>query len=139
QPLRLRASHLFLAAPDGYPSELIESKKALIEKLSQRVTNGESFDNLVAEFSEDEASKEIGGDLNYFATERMLPEVFAAAAKLSLGQISEPVRSSLGFHLIRVTDVTPAHNLTYEEARSEIELLLQNQKRIAFMRSNHER
>jgi parvulin-like peptidyl-prolyl isomerase len=132
EPLRLRASHLFLAAPDGYPTEVLEAKKALIETLWQRVRNGASFNALVAEFSEDEATKKIDGDLNYFAAERMLPEVFAAAQKLQPGQISGPIRSPLGFHLVRLTNVRPPHALTFDEARSEIALVLENQKQIAF-------
>ncbi|HEY2714110.1 MAG TPA: peptidylprolyl isomerase [Chthoniobacterales bacterium] len=134
EPLRLRASHLFLAAPDGYPLEVLEAKKALIDKLSQRVINGESFDALVAQFSEDEATKKIGGDLNYFAAERMLPEVFTAAEKLRPGQISGPIRSCLGFHLIRLTSVKPPQILTLEEAQPQIALVLENQKRIALGR-----
>src|SRR4029453_2679489 len=78
EPSRLRASHLFLAAPEGYPVEVIAAKRSLIEELSKRLAEGESFPALVAEFSEDDATKKRGGDLGYFASERMLPVFFAA-------------------------------------------------------------
>ncbi len=135
EPHRLRASHLFLAAPDGYPTEVLKAKETLAATLSRRVTNGESFNDLVAQFSEDEATKKIGGDLNYFAAERMLPEVFAAAEKLQSGQISGPIRSRLGFHLIRLTSIKPPHAITFMEARPEIALILENQRRIALART----
>jgi PPIC-type PPIASE domain len=129
EPLRLRASHLFLAAPDGYPAEVIAAKRSLIEKLSERLTDGESFTALVAEFSEDEATKTREGDLGYFASERMLPAVFEAAQKLRPGETSPPIQSPLGFHIIRLTTSQPVRMLTFEEARPEIEMLLANQKR----------
>jgi peptidyl-prolyl cis-trans isomerase C len=131
EPLRLRASHLFLAAPEGYPAEVIAVKRSLIEELSKRLADGESFPALVAEFSEDDATKKRGGDLGYFASERMLPVVFAAAQRLRPGESSAPVRSRLGFHIIRLTESRPARALTFEEARPEIEALLANLKRAA--------
>jgi peptidyl-prolyl cis-trans isomerase C len=131
EPVRLRASHLFLAAPEGYPAELIERKRALINALSQRLASDESFPALVAKFSEDDATKERAGDLGYFARARMLPAVFDAAQKLRPGETSAPLRSRLGFHLIRLTESRPARALSFEEAQPEIVALLENQKRAA--------
>jgi peptidyl-prolyl cis-trans isomerase C len=131
EPRRLRASHLFLAAPEGYPAEVIEAKRALIDLLSKRLANGEALPALVAEFSEDAATKKRGGDLGYFAAERMLPAVWDAAGKLHPGEISAPVRSRLGFHILRLTESLPARALTFEEARPEIVATLENQKRLA--------
>jgi peptidyl-prolyl cis-trans isomerase C len=129
EPLRLRASHLFLAAPDGYPAEVIETKRMLIDQLFKRLANGESFSALVAEFSEDDATKKRGGDLGYFAEERMLPVIFDAAQQLHPGETSAPVRSRLGFHLIRLTESRLPRAMTFEEAQPEIVALLENQKR----------
>jgi parvulin-like peptidyl-prolyl isomerase len=138
-PSRLRASHLFLAAPEGYPAEVVEAKRGLIELLSKRLANREAFPALVAEFSEDEATKKRGGDLGYFGQERMLPAVWEAAEKLHPGEISPPVRSRLGFHLLRLTEALPPRALTFEEARPEINTILENRKRLAAVASlgNH--
>ena len=129
EPLRLRASHLFLAAPEGYPGEVIETKRALIDNLAKRLANGEAFPALVAEFSEDEATKKRGGDLGYFAAQRMLPAVFEAAESLRPGETSSTIRSRLGFHIIRLTETRPARALTFEEALPEIRARIENQKR----------
>ena len=129
EPLRLRASHLFLAAPEGYPEEVIETKRALIDNLAKRLANGEAFPALVAEFSEDEATKKRGGDLGYFGAERMLPAVFEAAESLRPGETSSTIRSRLGFHIIRLTETRPARALTFEEALPEIRARIENQKR----------
>ena len=129
EPLRLRASHLFLAAREGYPTDVIETKRALIDNLAKRLANGEAFPALVAEFSEDEATKKRGGDLGYFAAERMLPAVFEAAESLRPGETSSTIRSRLGFHIIRLTETRPARALTFEEALPEIRARIENQKR----------
>ena len=129
EPVRLRASHLFLAAPDGYPAEVIKTKRILIDALSKRLANGESFPALVVEFSEDEATKKRGGDLNYFAEERMLSTVFDTAKTLHPGETSAPVRSRLGFHLIQLMELRPPRMLTFDEALPEIVMMFENQKR----------
>lgn len=129
QPVRYRASHLFLAAPDGYPNEVLETKKRLIDNLAHRLQKGESFDALVAEFSEDEETKKRGGDLGYFSEERMLPELFAVVQSLPVGDTSKPIRSRLGFHLLRLTEALPAREMTVLEASPEIAATLANAQR----------
>ncbi len=129
EPLRLRASHLFLAAPDGSPTELIEAQRALAKQISRRLANGESFPALVTEFSEDEATRLRDGDLNFFAEKRMLPEVFDAARALRPGETSPPIRSRLGFHIVRLTDLRPPLVLSFEEAQPEIAATLSNERR----------
>ncbi len=134
EPLRFRACHLFLAAPEGYPEEVITAKRNLINVLAARLKNGEDFVGLVAEFSEDEATKHHDGDLNCFAASRMLPAVWDAVENLPVGEPSAPVRSRLGFHLLRLTERLPARLLTFEEARPEIVALLEDQRRTATLR-----
>ena len=131
EPLRLRASHLFLAAPDGYPPDMTEAKEVLINALATRLAKGEPFSALVAQFSEDEATKNRGGDLNYFAEERMLPKVFAAAHSLGIGATSGPIRSRLGFHVLQLTSIRPPERLSLAQAAPEISALLENKKRPA--------
>ncbi len=129
EPRRLRASHLFLAAPEGYPEEVIKTKRTLIDDLAKRLANGEAFPVLVAEFSEDEATKKRGGDLGFFAAERMLPAVFEAAQRLHPGETSAPIRSRLGFHILRLTESRLPRSLTFEEALPEIIAQLENRRR----------
>ena len=88
-PRRLRASHLFLAAPPETPSEDVESKRLLIESLSQRIEQGEDFSDLVAEASEDEATKGRGGDLGFFASSRMLPGILRGGDEFARRRIEQ--------------------------------------------------
>jgi parvulin-like peptidyl-prolyl isomerase len=129
QPLRYRASHLFLAAHAETPPEDVEEKEKAISAFSARLSQGEALSQLAAEASEDEASKPRGGDLGYFSETRMPPEFMAEIKKLRVGEISKPIRSHLGFHIAQLTDIKPAHFLTFEEARPEISVALANERR----------
>ena len=120
QPLRLRASHIFLAAPPATLPEIVEAKQKLIESLAARLHGGEDFQALVWEESEDEGSKARGGDLGYFSQWRVPRDFFAKVAQLKVGETSKPFRSALGFHIVRVTEIKPARQMSFEEARPEI-------------------
>lgn len=129
QPARWRASHLFLAAPSETPEEVVAAKQAAIQAISDRIVHGEKFDDLVASTLEDEATKNCGGDLNFFSSERMPLDFLAAVQALQTGRVSGVVRTELGFHIVQLTAMLPARPLTFEQAQGEIALALGNGKR----------
>ena len=133
QPIRLRASHLFLPAPPETPPEIVEEKHTAIELLSDRLAHGESFADLVADASEDEATKRRSGDLGFFSAVRMPLDFFAEALKLQVGQVSPPIRTRLGFHLVQLTDLKPARQMGCDETCAEIAVALENRNRRAFL------
>jgi hypothetical protein len=128
-PERLRVSHLFLAAPPETPPEVVEARRGAIEALSVRLVGGEDFATLVAENSEDEATKLRGGDLGYFSEARMPPDFVSAAVKLGQDEISRPIQTRLGFHILKLTEIAPSRQRSFDEARDEIATELANQKR----------
>jgi foldase protein PrsA len=129
QPMRFRASHLFLAAHVETPPEIVEEKERAIATFATRLRKGETLSALATEASEDEASKPRGGDLGYFSDTRMPPEFIAEIKKLSVGETSKAFRSHLGFHIAQVTETRTAHLVTFEEARPEISVPLGNGRR----------
>ena len=133
-PVRIRVSHLFLAAPPETAPEIVDLKKEKIEALSKRIEAGENFSELAATESEDEASKPRGGDLGYFSAYRMPEDFFKAAGKLRRGETSGPVRTTLGFHIIQMTDMQASRPMTLEEANNEIGAYLEEEKRQATQR-----
>lgn len=131
QPLRFRVSHLFLAAPEATPPDVVQTKSDAINALSKRLSKGEDFAQLVSETSEDDATKEFGGDVRFFSAERMPADFMAAVQKLAPGKPSPPVRLALGFHILQLTDTRPARQMPFQEVRGEIGLHLANAKRAA--------
>jgi foldase protein PrsA len=129
QPVRYRAAHLFLAAPAETPPEVVAEKEAAIAGLAARLQNGEPFSQLAAEASEDESTKNRGGDLGYFSETRIPVEFIAEVQKLQLRQTSPPFRSHLGFHIVQLAEIKRARVLTFEEAKTEIVLILANERR----------
>ncbi|MFY9301057.1 MAG: peptidylprolyl isomerase [Candidatus Nitrosotenuis sp.] len=88
-------------------SDKIKCSHILVEKQSQalaildRLKKGEKFAELAKELSLDTGSGKRGGDLGYFGRGRMVKPFEAAAFKLSVGQVSEPVKTEFGYHIIK--------------------------------------
>jgi peptidyl-prolyl cis-trans isomerase C len=86
----IHARHILVATED-------EAKAAL-----KRIMAGDEFATVAKEMSKDPGSE--GGDLGWFTKDRMVPEFSAAAFKLEVGQVSDPVKSPFGWHIIEVMD-----------------------------------
>src|SRR6266513_1698404 len=129
QPTRIRARHIFLAAPEGSAPEVTQAKQQAILDIAVRLGRGEDFTELVALVSEDEASKTRGGDLGFFAANRMPAEFFEAAEQLTPNAPPRFLQSHLGFPALQVTDVHPARPLTLAEATPEISARIAAEKR----------
>jgi peptidyl-prolyl cis-trans isomerase C len=105
----VRARHILVESED-------EAKKALA-----RVKAGEDFAKVAAELSKDPGSKTDGGDLGFFTKERMVAPFAEAAFKLKPGELSEPVQSQFGFHVIRVEERRVKPVPAFEELKEQIE------------------
>ncbi len=105
------------------------AKRSVAQALSIRLLAGEKFEDLAAEASEDENTKNRGGDLGWFSAARMPPDFMAHVEKLALSERSGPSQTHLGFHILELTDTKPARDLTFEESREEISRHLANEKR----------
>lgn len=129
-PPRLRARHVFFAAPPGSPPDLVERKRGLAQGILDRLAHGETLEKLAAE-SEDESNKKTGGDLNFFAESRVPADFWAAVRNQHPGDAAGLIRTRLGFHVLQVTDARPAQEMPTDEARKSVLLALQNEKRRA--------
>ncbi|MBP1634501.1 MAG: ppiD [Acidobacteria bacterium] len=115
-PEQVRASHI-LFKTEGKDEAVV---RATAEKVLQEVKAGGDFAELAKKYSEDEQSAKQGGDLDYFARGKMVPEFDQAAFSLEPGQVSDLVKTQFGFHIIKVTDKKPASTRTLDEVRPQI-------------------
>jgi len=116
-PEQVRASHILLKT-EGKDEEEVRTQA---EELLAKAKGGADFAELAKQFSEDEGSRDRGGDLDYFSRQQMVPEFSDAAFALEPGQISDVVQSNFGFHIIKAAEKRPASTRPFEEVRTQIE------------------
>ena len=115
QPDSFRVSHILV-------SDSETAKQAL-----ERVKGGEPFAKVAEELSTD-PSKSRGGDIGFFSKGQGIPEFEAAAAKLKPGEISGVVQTSLGYHILLLTETKPAYQKPIEEVKDQIRQGLQSRQ-----------
>ena len=128
QPKKVRARHILVKVPAGAAAPAEAAAKEKLEALAARVQKGEDFGKVAADASEDENTKSRGGDLGFVA-EGVVEKPFADAAfALAQGQVSPPVRTAAGWHLVRADLVVPAKKVPLDEARAILapELILKD-------------
>jgi peptidyl-prolyl cis-trans isomerase D len=116
-PEQVRASHI-LFKTEG-KDEAAVRKQA--ESVLAQVEAGENFASLARQHSEDEASSESGGDLDYFGRGAMVPAFDDAAFAMEPGQTSDLVQTEYGFHIIRLVDKRAAATRPLDEVRAQLE------------------
>jgi peptidyl-prolyl cis-trans isomerase D len=119
-PEQVRASHILLNTAGK--DEAAVRKQA--EDLVAQIKGGADFAELARKFSEDPGSKDNGGDLDYFGRGRMVPEFEQAAFAMTPGQVSDPIKTQYGFHIIKVVDKRAGSTRTLDEARPQIQQTL---------------
>jgi peptidyl-prolyl cis-trans isomerase D len=130
---QVKVSHILiktpLAGPDGKVDEKgVAEAQRRAEDLLKQLKAGAKFEDLAKKYSEDPGSAKEGGSLGFIGKGRTVPEFEKAAFSLPKGQISDLVKSSYGFHIIRVDDKQDAHMKTLDEVKNEIEPILKQQK-----------
>jgi peptidyl-prolyl cis-trans isomerase C len=85
-------------------SHILVEKQGEALSILERLKKGDSFSKLAQEMSIDRGSGKRGGDLGYFARGMMVKPFEDAAFKLEKGQLSEPVKTEFGYHVIKRLD-----------------------------------
>ncbi len=104
----VRASHILLnLSPDALPKDTLAVYNRAI-KIRDMILKGADFEKMARDSSNDQSAKENGGDLGYFTGMQMVYPFETAAYTTKPGQISMPVRTKFGYHIIKVMDVREA-------------------------------
>ncbi|MEJ2621294.1 MAG: SurA N-terminal domain-containing protein [Candidatus Thiodiazotropha sp.] len=120
-PEQRQASHILIQATADADQATVDAAKQKIDELAAKLAAGESFAELAKQHSQDPGSAASGGDLGMFGKGVMDPAFEAAVFSLEEGQVSEPVRSSFGFHLIKLTGIKPGSVKPFDEAKADVE------------------
>ena len=136
KPETFKISHIYVSIPapgDGEadsPEDRAKAKEILdwvknearkkIDWASLSLKSGKPFTSVAKEFSEDPKTSEKGGDLGFLMKNQTLPEVSSAMVKLKVGEISSVIESSLGFHIIQLTEKKESHPIALAEVKPEI-------------------
>ncbi len=116
---RYRLAQILIAVGAGAPPAEIEAARARAKKVRKRATGGEDFSGLAAQFSDDD-SRKTGGELGYFAPDEMLDEIRDALKGLKPGDISQPVRTSHGFHIVKLEEHQLPGPKPFDEVKDDI-------------------
>lgn len=128
-PERTRPSHILLKCGPAETVETHEKVKKKILSIKKRIDAGEYFADLAKQFSE-HASKANGGDIGFISkTSQLDKEFIKAAFDLNVGEVSGPVKSIYGYHLITATEKKAAMKLSFSETKDRIKQEILKQKK----------
>lgn len=127
------ARHILLKVDKDADDALVEEKKKKALEIMEKAKAGEDFAELAKTYSED-SSKNKGGDLGEFTRNRMVKPFSDKAFSMKPGEISEPVKTRFGWHIIKVEKVNEEKILTLEESKEKIrkKLTQKRSKEIAY-------
>ncbi len=128
EPAQVRARHILVKVPANADKKAWAEAKKKAEKIRAKALKGEDFAKLAKEYSDDPGSKSRGGDLGYFQKGRMVPEFEKAAFSLKVGQISKPVKTTFGYHIIKLEDKKPSRQESFKDVQQRIRQQLTREK-----------
>ncbi|WP_279309506.1 peptidylprolyl isomerase [Pseudomonas koreensis] len=125
-PALYRVSQIFLGVNEPQNLEAVRKQATDLSKKAQ--STPADFAALAKEFSQDRLTAERGGDTGLQPLQQLVPEVRGAVARLKVGAVSDPVQSSAGFHVIKLTEQQPARTATLDELRDQLTQALRAQR-----------
>ena len=128
RPEEVQARHILIKVPQGADVVTVEAARLRLEQVRVQIAQGVDFASAAKAHSEDASASE-GGDLGYFPRGRMMPAFEAAAFALKPGQVSELVRTPVGWHLIYLQNHQEATDVTEEQGLATVRVYLARQQK----------
>ena len=119
RPRQFRASHILIKVRPEMTAEEKADKEKLVNELHEKAVDGEDFYDLAYYNSEDK-TRMVGGDIGVFHIGQAQPEVEEAIVKMKVGEISKPVRTFYGYEIVKLTEDSPATQLTFADMREKL-------------------
>jgi peptidyl-prolyl cis-trans isomerase D len=127
-PGRWKARHILIEVDKEASVSDKEEAKQKAQDILTKIGNGESFETLAKQFSDDIGSKNQGGDLGWFGSGTMVKPFEEALKSMKVGGISEPVKTRYGFHIIELVDVEAEKVQSFEQVREQLETDLKTEQ-----------
>jgi peptidyl-prolyl cis-trans isomerase D len=124
-PERRKLSHILIPVDTAKP-ESDQAAREKIDAIRERLNKGEDFATVAQETSGDPVSARVGGDLGFMNKDAMEPNFAKAALVLKQGEVSAPVKTSFGYHLIKVTEFVPSQYKPFDEVKDELRKTFQH-------------
>ena len=125
-PKTVEARHVLIKVAQDATEEKVAAAKAQIEDILKMAREGQDFAELAQKYSEG-PTRDKGGYLGAFRKESMVKPFSDKAFSMNAGEISEPVRTRFGWHIIKVEAVNAARTKSYDEAKGEIQNKMQDE------------
>lgn len=125
---QFRARHIFFKVDKKGGAEALAKAEAQANEVLKEARAGKDFAELARKYSTDPAAARDGGDLGTFKRDDMIPEIGNAVAALKPGEVSAPVLSPAGLHIIKLEEKKAGAGKPFEEVKAEIEDLLYRKK-----------
>ncbi len=119
-PEKRRIRHILIAVPENADEKTRQQALAKAREIRQRLLAGEDFAKLAREYSDDPGSKAKGGDLGFVRRGVLEKHFEKVAFSLPEDEISEPVETPFGYHIIQVTEIRPAEIKPFEAVKRQI-------------------
>jgi peptidyl-prolyl cis-trans isomerase SurA len=125
---QVRASHVFIAIPDGADAATVGERQALARKVLDRARAGEDFAALARELSDDAATRADGGDLGFFGKDMLPKPIEEMVFGMKPGDIGGPVRADRGFHVIKLVDRKNKDPKAFDDVKDDIRMQLRQKE-----------
>ncbi len=120
---KAKASHILISTTGLKTDAELEEAKQKIEEVKKEIDNGADFAEMAKKYSTC-PSAENGGDIGFFQRKGSLVEEFAEVAfSMEIGEISEPVKTQFGYHIIKVTDKEEGEDVSYEDVADMVDFV----------------
>ncbi len=119
-PEERRTRHILISVDAGASDEQVQAAKKKAEEIHKKLVDGADFEKMAKEYSEDPGSKESGGDIGFFGKGSLDPFYEETMFQLKPGEISEPVKSAFGYHIIKLEEIREQKTKSFDEVKASL-------------------
>ena len=136
-PAQIRIAQILIRLPENANASEVKRALATAQEISTKIDGGANFGELAKQYSQDESSKNIGGELEWVNENLLTPQFRTTVASLKGNAASKPVRSPFGYQIVKVVDRKPESTIPFSDVRVSIAKNLRdaraNQNRAAYL------